>query len=386
MREELRQSEGRFRLIASSTPDHILVQDRDLRYSFVINPQLGLTEQDMIGKTDHDLVSKAAADELTAIKKQVLESDHPVSLELPILSPRGGQEFFSGSYVPTHGADGRVDGLIGYFTDVTERKLAEMALHRSEVRSRLLSDIAGRLLATDDPQGLINELCRDVMEYLDCQAFFNFMVDKHAGRLRLNACAGIPEEEVRKLEWLDYGVAVCGCVAREKVRIIAEDIFHTPDVRTELVKSYGIQAYCCHPLKAQERLIGTLSFGTKTRAHFTPEEVELMRIVADHVSVAMQRVQAEHDLRQSEKSLQLSNEYLEQRVRERTMDLQNITEQLERSRTSCASWPRSLSWPRSGNASGSQGYCTTRSHKPWQQPGCGSTCFRGIPSDQRSRP
>ena len=54
------------------------------------------------------------------------------------------------------------------------------------------------------------------MEYLDCQAFFNFMVDEHAGRLRLNAYAGIPEEEVRKLEWLDYGVAVCGCVARDK--------------------------------------------------------------------------------------------------------------------------------------------------------------------------
>jgi len=216
--------------------------------------------------------------------------------------------------------------------DITDRKRAEEALQRNEARFRLLSETAGKLLATYDPQGLVKELCTEVMEYLDCQAFFNFMVDEHAGRLRLNACAGIPEAEVRKLEWLDYGVAVCGCVARDQARIIAEDIFHTPDVRTELVKSYGIQAYCCHPLKAQNRLIGTLSFGTKTRARFTPEEVELMRIVADQVSVAMQRVQIEHDLRQSEEALQQANFSLEQRVRERTMDLQNLTEQLERSR------------------------------------------------------
>jgi hypothetical protein len=45
----LRDSEARFRAIASNTPDHILMQDRDLRYTFVANPQLGLTEADMLG-------------------------------------------------------------------------------------------------------------------------------------------------------------------------------------------------------------------------------------------------------------------------------------------------------------------------------------------------
>jgi PAS domain-containing protein len=39
----LRESEERFRAIAANTPDHVLVQDRDLRYTLVVNPQLGLT-------------------------------------------------------------------------------------------------------------------------------------------------------------------------------------------------------------------------------------------------------------------------------------------------------------------------------------------------------
>ena len=42
--------------------------------------------------------------------------------------------------------------------------------------------------------------------------------------------------------------------------------------------------------------------------------------------------QAEADLRKSEEALRLANEYLEQRVRERTMDLQHLTGQLERNR------------------------------------------------------
>ncbi|HEX7504776.1 MAG TPA: PAS domain S-box protein, partial [Syntrophales bacterium] len=207
---------------------------------------------------------------------------------------------------PLYGDEHRILGCLVSLTDITERKRAEEDLQRNEARFRLLSGTAGRLLSTDDPQGLVKELCRDVMEHLDCQAFFNFIVDERAGRLRLNACAGIPEEEVLKLEWLDFGVAVCGCVARDGARIVAEDIFHTPDARTELVKSYGIQAYCCHPLKAGDRLIGTLSFGTKTRTNFNAEEVELMRIVADQVAVAMQRIQSQREIVESSQRLQLA--------------------------------------------------------------------------------
>ena len=139
--EALRESEERFRVIASSTPDHLLVQDRELRYSFVINPQLGLTEKDIIGKTDYDFLSKEDADKLTKIKKQVIETGKPVQLETPLVSMKGKEQVFDGSYVPKFNTEGRIDGLIGYFRNVTERKKAEEMLRRYELLSGQSRDI-----------------------------------------------------------------------------------------------------------------------------------------------------------------------------------------------------------------------------------------------------
>jgi PAS domain S-box-containing protein len=118
----LRVSEERFKAIASNTPDHIFVQDYNLRYAFVVNPQMGLIEREMIGKTDGDLLTPEDAAKLTKIKRQILETGKSVHVEIPLSSSKGEQQFFDGFYVPKFDADGTINGLIGYFRNVTDRK------------------------------------------------------------------------------------------------------------------------------------------------------------------------------------------------------------------------------------------------------------------------
>jgi PAS domain S-box-containing protein len=134
----LRESEMRFKAIAEHSPDHLLVQDRDLRYQFVMNPQMGLTEQDMLGKTDDDFLAKEDADKLKALKRQVLEAGQPLHVETPLISHSGEQIWFDGTYVPRLNEAGQVDGLIGYFRNVTERKRIEalVSVQNEELRRR----------------------------------------------------------------------------------------------------------------------------------------------------------------------------------------------------------------------------------------------------------
>jgi PAS domain S-box-containing protein len=234
----------------------------------------------------------------------------------------GTRAFVINSAAPVRDASGRSIGSVVAVQDISKLRKAQEALRRNEARYMLLSETADRLLKSADPQKVIKSLCRQVMKHLDCQVFFNFLVDEQSGKLRLNAFAGIPEEEAEKIEWLDYGTAVCGCVAREGKAIVAEHIFDTPDVRTEMVKSYGVQAYACHPLIARGRLAGTLSFGTKTRSGFSPEDLALMKTVTDQVAVGMERMRLMEELR-------LSRDGLERRVQERTAELERRNQELQ---------------------------------------------------------
>ncbi len=174
-------------------------------------------------------------------------------------------------------------------------------LKRSRDRFELLSGTTAELLRTDRPQRIVERLCERVMHHLDCHVFFNYLLDEKAGKLHLNAFSGIPDDEARRIEWLDLGVAVCGCAARDGCRIVVERIASTGDERTRLVKSYGIAAYACHPLYSRAgRVIGTLSFGTRDRDTFSEEDLELMLAVADQVGIAIVRMMDQRATEESE--------------------------------------------------------------------------------------
>lgn len=191
--------------------------------------------------------------------------------------------------------------------DITDRIEAEDRLD-------LLAETARRLLLSESPQEVVESLCTKVMSVLGCHVFFNFLVDDGQGRLVLNACSGIPVEERQNIELLDFGVAICGCAARDACRIVAEDIPNNPDPRTELVKSFGVKSYACHPLMVQDRVLGTLSFGSRTKSYFPEDDLALMKAVADQVAIAIERMQ-------TAQTLYKSHTELEQRVVERTYEL-----------------------------------------------------------------
>jgi PAS domain S-box-containing protein len=111
-------------------PGFVWVCDRDLRITFVVGrPAPGLPRGEVVGRTVYEIMGTR-------------DVEHPViAHHLAALAGAGtafrhwhSQRWFEVLIDPVRDADGRIDHCIGVAVDVTDRKLAEERLSRSEMR------------------------------------------------------------------------------------------------------------------------------------------------------------------------------------------------------------------------------------------------------------
>jgi signal transduction histidine kinase len=68
----------------------------------------------------------------------------------------------------------------------------------------------------------------------------------------------------------------------------------------QLVKSLGLRAYACNPLIAGGRLLGTLSFASRSRDSFEREEIEFLETISHYVTLAYERLRLIDRLREQD--------------------------------------------------------------------------------------
>lgn len=207
----------------------------------------------------------------------------------------------------------------GVQAELKQRKEAEAALGRQFARAALLSSTLQELLAAKDPERLVHELFPRVASNVGADTFFNFLVEESGQSLRLHACGGVEADVVRGVEKLEFGQAICGTVALRRQTIHATDIQNSDDSTSAFVRSLGMRAYCCNPLLVGDKLLGTLSFGSRTRSRFEPDEVEFLTSISQYVAISMERLQTEARLQRivEERTRDLERSHARLRLSER---------------------------------------------------------------------
>lgn len=131
--EDLRRSEERFRVALKDSPITVFNQDRDLRYTWIYNPQL-YWQLDALGKTDEDIVGPRKSAKLTSLKRQVLTTGLALRDEVAVRN--GGKGFvFDVSIEPLFDSGGNVVGITGACMDIA--KIRELADRLQASRDRL---------------------------------------------------------------------------------------------------------------------------------------------------------------------------------------------------------------------------------------------------------
>lgn len=131
--------------------------------------------------------------------------------------------------------------------------------------------------------------------HLGLELYFNFILAPGSDTLTLAGCHGITPQTADTLRQLPLGTAVCGRVAQSRIPVVVEGVQSRVDEATEVIRGLGIRAYACWPLIHGDTLIGTLSFGTRSRDCYEPDELQLMHAMADLVAVAIARYRVERE-------------------------------------------------------------------------------------------
>ena len=139
--EQLRESEARFQIALKNSPIVVFNQDSDLRYTWIYNPTFGFSPDSMIGKKDSDLISQADAENLTKIKRRVLETGIGTREEVQMIVA-GEVYFYNLTVEPLHDANGAVVGITCTTTDISDRKRQEAQL--KELNETLEAQVAQR--------------------------------------------------------------------------------------------------------------------------------------------------------------------------------------------------------------------------------------------------
>ncbi len=152
----LQESEERFRVALQGSPVVVFHHDRELRYTWIYNPALGYQANEVVGLLDSDIFMPETAERLMALKRSVLETGVGARQEVKVIAKgESNNHYYDLTVEPLRDSNGAIIGVTCAALDITERKSAEDALHRSEERFRALIENSTDGIALINTRGIV---------------------------------------------------------------------------------------------------------------------------------------------------------------------------------------------------------------------------------------
>jgi PAS domain S-box-containing protein len=298
---ELRESEARTRLVLDSAPDAFVTLDGDgiiRNWNDAAERIFGWPAAEAIGQPMRALITPPEFGDRHDERRQALleSTDREVPTHYEVeLQRRDGSRFPAESTVSRVDVRGEVL-LAGFIRDVTDRKRQqderEALLREQAARAeaeRVAEMVSGMQLLVDAAlahrtiDDILFDLVARVRAVLDADAAAIFLAADRALSLAAasgGATAGILTDPV------PFGEGFAGRVAAEREPVLVQD--PAPDeLPYPALAELEIDSLIGLPLLAEGEVTGVLVVGAATPRHFTPDDVNLLRLAADRVALAI---------------------------------------------------------------------------------------------------
>jgi PAS domain S-box-containing protein len=328
--EALNESKLLFHLLIESLPQNIYAKDTHGRFIFANQNYCttqGSTLEEILGKTDFELHPPELAQKYLLDDQRVIETGKTIELEEEH-QPIGGQKtYVQVIKTPFSYSKGQPPGILGIFWDITERKKTEENIRQRVKALELLYENSVSVNQSLNPKEIAQKVIELLGEKLDWHHTAIRLLNNQDNTLELAAfdLQGIREEEKKEnLEHLSklitrIGEGLSGWAPQQSKTLRIGDVSSNP----HYVESYpGIHSGLYAPLKSGERLLGVISIESEKPNAFSEADEQLIITLANQAAVALENARLYEEINRYA-------EELEQRVRERTAEIETTRRRLE---------------------------------------------------------
>ena len=138
----IRQREEKYRFITENICDIVLISDQDGNYSFISPSHAAVLGRgdEVLGRSIFEHIHEQDRERVLDVFRQGLSTGEAGKVEYRYLHPERGYIWLESTGQRTTGTRGRFQGLITS-RDITERKLAEAAIRKSQERFRGMAEL-----------------------------------------------------------------------------------------------------------------------------------------------------------------------------------------------------------------------------------------------------
>ncbi|HKB04165.1 MAG TPA: PAS domain S-box protein [Gemmataceae bacterium] len=305
----LKASEARFAALIHNAPAIVFLKDSAGLYLMVNRrcaENVGLTIEQNLGKTDHELFPPAMADAFRRDDEDVLRTGRVRTYE-ESFEVRGRRYTYLTSKFPLPGDSGRPIGVCGIATDITDHE-------RDAITSRILADASAVLAALTDEESTLQKLATLAVPH-----FADWCVVDMAspdGPIRRVAWAHVDPEKVKLAREISerwppdpaapHGVPEILRTGRSQLvpqitdEILIESI-RDPELLA-VVRDLGLRSYIGVPLTVRGKPIGAITFvAAESGRTYDAKDLAAAEDLARRAAVAIENAQLYQAVREADR-------------------------------------------------------------------------------------